>query len=283
MKSHPAIVRYQEALVQAAMSLWPALEGQAGSLRPKLFPALDSRRGDLETDFCVEIAALVRRPPGEIAGMLCGKLPGEIQAQCCRGERYFGFHLSVRTCLELLKTPPGAVSGTKGKKQLVFVPRPSHALAGWPHFRLAVCGCLQFLMLSSLGEEASLYYGSEALCSFPAAIEAGHILEELLTFSLSHAGLEPRKATFEAACRMLEQGGKAAAHLWLSTESIERGKFHALMAQARDAGIDLNVISPPRTWFAHFDQSVPLAALSASWPKRWSASRPTSASTPCSV
>lgn len=263
---HPALSVYSQALCAAAQELWPDLQKSGERIMPGFYPLLAADKGDIATDFCLVVAERIRRSPGEIARMLRDRLPVEIGQSCCLSEQSFGFYLAEDVCLELLKSPVTADEASGSLEHIVFVPLPSTALCGWAHFRLALAACLQFLMLRSLGERARLFAGKTELCGAEVP-SAGSLVRRLLALSCDVSALESRVATMEAATHSLSAAAQALVHLWLSTDSIERGSFRRLMHEARTRSLRLQTICPPHTWFAHYEEESELPAL-AGWSDR---------------
>lgn len=214
---------------------------------------LDGALGDVCTDFCIRLAAELKRSPAEIWSLLAARLRTPLPGETAQEQGYLNFRFDDRTVREASFSSLPALEGTHA----IVLPSPGRGLSGRTFLRLYCLGAFQAWLAGLMGARAVLLVGGVEIA-----------LEQADLAGLLNAGIERAGGPAQSSPPCLEQALSglplpSVAHttVWLPQEAMSAGPINAFFHSDSARWQTHRFKAPPQSWLHTPDDESDLESL----------------------
>ncbi|MDC0357931.1 hypothetical protein OAO01_03875 [Oligoflexia bacterium] len=194
--------------------LWPEIDIEVG-----LRPQLDLSRGDLVTDVCLRLAAVLRMGQGAIASQLVSNLSSNLPCSVTYTEGFLNLTLPDKAEWLLSFVAPSVCPKSESlncPQYIIILPQLNEQLCRGGYLRLCSIGVFQFLILKALNVNAKLYFGKDCVADSQAVTVAMDVYRAVIERCLSTTR-DASKNYFKETLEVIQIPKQTKIFLWSYT------------------------------------------------------------------
>ncbi len=219
---------------------WPDLAG----VRIEARPLLDLSLGDFGLDCCLEIGAVLKCPPEEVAQRFLAELPVHPDWTFVAVD---GFLNATLRSPETLGADDRTAPGVGLEPHRIVVSPPTTQVSNDAFVRLASSAAIQAALVRARG-------GAAELCVGGTRCEGGSF-STLYRATLGAGLASSRDAARQAIESHLAHGAPQRVTVWMAPNFLERGEFREFYRRYFAGNPQLTVRCPARAWLDGFQES----------------------------